>query len=231
MLTGSMFMLEVYDRVLPSRSVPTLVGFVDPDRCPVHCSRACSTIIRGRDPGPHRQPARRGAERARLRQRWCGCRSGAAASDGLQPLRDLDKVRGFLSGARADRAVRSALDAALSRDLLRCSIWIGVTALCRRDRPGRADAADRVSDRDARSRPPPRMAPSRNAARGSRAGATPRCCAPWAWPDRLRDRWRELDRELPRAASERASDVAGGLGAISKVLRMMLQSAVLAVGA
>src|SRR5262245_5314360 len=25
-LTGSLFMLEVYDRVLPSRSVPTLVG-------------------------------------------------------------------------------------------------------------------------------------------------------------------------------------------------------------
>src|ERR1700760_1092487 len=28
MLTGSFFMLEVYDRVLPSRSVPTLVGLV-----------------------------------------------------------------------------------------------------------------------------------------------------------------------------------------------------------
>ena len=27
-LTGSMFMLQVYDRVLPSRSVPTLVGLV-----------------------------------------------------------------------------------------------------------------------------------------------------------------------------------------------------------
>ena len=26
MLTSSLFMLEVYDRVLPSRSVPTLVG-------------------------------------------------------------------------------------------------------------------------------------------------------------------------------------------------------------
>jgi ATP-binding cassette subfamily C protein len=26
MLTGAIFMLEVYDRVLPSRSVPTLVG-------------------------------------------------------------------------------------------------------------------------------------------------------------------------------------------------------------
>src|SRR4051812_21536463 len=28
MLTGSIFMLEVYDRVLPSRSVPTLAGLV-----------------------------------------------------------------------------------------------------------------------------------------------------------------------------------------------------------
>ena len=28
MLTGAVFMLEVYDRVLPSRSVPTLVGLV-----------------------------------------------------------------------------------------------------------------------------------------------------------------------------------------------------------
>ncbi len=28
MLTGAMFMLEIYDRVLPSRSVPTLVGLV-----------------------------------------------------------------------------------------------------------------------------------------------------------------------------------------------------------
>ena len=27
-LTGSFFMLEVYDRVIPSRSVPTLVGLV-----------------------------------------------------------------------------------------------------------------------------------------------------------------------------------------------------------
>ena len=27
-LTGSIFMLEIYDRVLPSRSVPTLVGLI-----------------------------------------------------------------------------------------------------------------------------------------------------------------------------------------------------------
>ena len=28
MLTGAFFMLEIYDRVLPSRSIPTLVGLV-----------------------------------------------------------------------------------------------------------------------------------------------------------------------------------------------------------
>ena len=42
MLTGAIFMLEIYDRVLPSRSVPTLVG----SSCwRADCSRrsACST--------------------------------------------------------------------------------------------------------------------------------------------------------------------------------------------
>ena len=41
-LTGSVFMLEVYDRVLPSRSVPTLVGLVILARRAVR-ARASST--------------------------------------------------------------------------------------------------------------------------------------------------------------------------------------------
>ena len=58
----------------------------------------------------------------------------------------------------------------------------------------------------------------------------PRCCRPWAWR-------RRLGALLGRGqcavsgAQQRASDVAGGLGALSKVLRMLLQSAVLGVGA
>jgi ATP-binding cassette subfamily C protein len=35
MLTGSFYMLEVYDRVLPSRSIPTLVGLTVLTRRPV----------------------------------------------------------------------------------------------------------------------------------------------------------------------------------------------------
>src|SRR4029077_20268269 len=47
---------------------------------------------------------------------------------------------------------------------------------------------------------------------------------------RLNRRWSEANQSY-LAGNQRASDVAGGLGAVAKVLRMMLQSAVLAVGA
>src|SRR5664280_2023584 len=47
---------------------------------------------------------------------------------------------------------------------------------------------------------------------------------------RLTRRWSEANQNY-LAGNQRASDVAGGLGAIAKVLRMTLQSAVLAVGA
>src|SRR6185312_14155664 len=47
---------------------------------------------------------------------------------------------------------------------------------------------------------------------------------------RLAQRWSEANEKY-LAGNQRASDVIGGLGAVAKVLRMMLQSAVLAVGA
>jgi ATP-binding cassette subfamily C protein len=47
---------------------------------------------------------------------------------------------------------------------------------------------------------------------------------------RIAAAWDDVNRKY-RTSQERASDVAGGFGSISKVLRMMLQSGVLAVGA
>ena len=47
---------------------------------------------------------------------------------------------------------------------------------------------------------------------------------------RISKHWRDLNRNFV-AASGRASDVGGGLGAFSKVLRLLLQSTILAVGA
>ena len=46
----------------------------------------------------------------------------------------------------------------------------------------------------------------------------------------MAERWGDANRQFLRS-QRRTSDVGGGLGAVSKVLRLMLQSVVLAVGA
>lgn len=98
MLTGSVFMLEVYDRVLPSKSVPTLIGL-----CVIaaflFATLGMIDLIRSRI------MVRIGAS---LDESLSGrvyetlirlpLRAGNR-SDGLQPLRDLDNVRSFLSGS------------------------------------------------------------------------------------------------------------------------------------
>src|SRR5579863_6487757 len=97
MLTGALFMLEIYDRVLPSRSVPTLVallilagglyaaqGVIDAIR-----SRILVRIGHSLDEAMSlrvfdvivRLPLKIGSK-----------------GDGTQPIRDLDTVRSFLSG-------------------------------------------------------------------------------------------------------------------------------------
>ena len=47
-LTGSFFMLEVYDRVLPSRSVPTLVGARRSWRSALFAFQGVLDVLRGR---------------------------------------------------------------------------------------------------------------------------------------------------------------------------------------
>ena len=97
MLTGSVFMLEVYDRVLPSRSVPTLIGL-----CVIAAflfgMLAIIDIIRSRIMvriGASLDEALSGRVYETLIK--IPLRAGNR-SDGLQPLRDLDNVRSFLSG-------------------------------------------------------------------------------------------------------------------------------------
>ena len=59
-LSGSLFMLEIYDRVLPSRSIPTLVGLAVILRHALLLPGPRSTSLRGRIFVPHRRLARRG---------------------------------------------------------------------------------------------------------------------------------------------------------------------------
>ncbi|HVQ67390.1 MAG TPA: type I secretion system permease/ATPase, partial [Bradyrhizobium sp.] len=94
-LTGSIFMLEVYDRVLPSRSVPTLVGLVIL-AAGLYAAQGGLDLIRGRILG-RIGTALDEALNTRVFETvvrlplLVGSRN-----EGLQPLRDLDNVRSFL---------------------------------------------------------------------------------------------------------------------------------------
>src|SRR5690606_23412447 len=95
--TGPLFMLQVYDRVLASRSLPTLAGLALLAGG-LYAFQALLDILRARilvRLGERFEEAfaRRVHEvvvRLPLVARMAG--------DGLQPLRDLDNVRGFLAG-------------------------------------------------------------------------------------------------------------------------------------
>src|SRR3979411_1195002 len=97
-LTGSIFMLEVYDRVLPSRSVPTLVGLAILAGG-LYAAQGVLDLIRVRILGrigtslDEALNARVFDTIVRL-PLMVGNRN-----EGLQPLRDLDNVRSFLGSA------------------------------------------------------------------------------------------------------------------------------------
>ena len=150
------------------------------------------------------------------------------SGDGLQPLRDLDQVRSYLSGLGPTALFDLPW---MPFYLAICFLFhplIGLTALRRVACAGDARPAHRRADRAPRPGTRPRMA-RRATPSPTRAGATPRRSTPWAWPGRLAAVWGEANAKY-LASQRRAADVAGGLGSISKVLRMMLQSAVLGLG-
>jgi len=97
MLTGSLYMLQIYDRVLTSRSISTLIGLS-------LIALAAYLVLGALDGLRSRMLARIGA---RFDEILSGrvfelvntmSLKGARAADGMQPTRDLDQIRSFLSG-------------------------------------------------------------------------------------------------------------------------------------
>lgn len=96
-LTGSFFMLEVYDRVIPSRSVPTLLG-LGVLAITLYAFQGILEAIRSRiltRIGISLDEALADRVYDVISR---GALTGNAPADGLLPLRDLDQIRGFLSG-------------------------------------------------------------------------------------------------------------------------------------
>jgi PrtD family type I secretion system ABC transporter len=227
MLTGAMFMLEIYDRVLPSRSMPTLVGLLVlagalftalgildaiRGRILVRIGGALDETLSGRVYDTlMRLPLRIGAR-----------------SDATQPLRDLDAVRSYLSG----------LGPVALFDLPWIPLYL---AICFAFHPliGFAALAGAIILivltllTEILMRAPARAATEAAVARNGLAEASRRnaeALVAMGMAGHIAARWSEANRQYMRSQQE-ASDLGGGLAAISKVLRMMLQSGVLAVGA
>ena len=227
MLSGALFMLEVYDRVLPSRSVPTLVallilvvglygaqGVIDTIRSRI--------LVRVGDSLDEAMSMRVYNAVVRLPLKIGG------KSEGAQPIRDLDTVRGFLSGigpiALFDLPWMPVY-------LVICFVfhpYIGLTASF-----GAVVLITITVLTELTTRQPTRSASQFASARNALLEASRRnaeAITAMGMVGRIAGRWNDLNRRYMES-TQRASDIAGGLGAISKVLRLMLQSAILAVGA
>jgi len=227
MLTGALFMLEVYDRILPSRSVPTLVallflvaglyaaqGVIDAirSRILVRVGHSLDESMSGRVyDAIVRLPLKIGGK-----------------GEGTQPIRDLDNVRSFLSGSGPVAFFDLPW---MPIYLAICFLFhtlIGLTALF-----GAFVLVTLTIVTEIKTRHPTRSAAQFAVARNALLEASRRnaeAITAMGMVGRIAKHWHELNRNFV-ATSGRASDVGGGLGAASKVLRLLLQSAILAVGA
>ncbi|WP_018427014.1 type I secretion system permease/ATPase [Hoeflea sp. 108] len=227
MLSGSLFMLQVYDRVLPSRSVPTLVALIVMVAV-LYAFQGVLETVRAR------VLTRVGAGIDELisgRVFDCIVRLPLRIRDrgeGLQALRDLDQVSGFLSGG----GPASLFDLPwIPLYVLICFLfhpWIGVAALA-----GAILLILLTVLADRLVRAPTKSMSDLSARRGAIAQASVRnaeVLTAMGMGVNLARRWTSANGDF-RAAQERASDITGGFGAVSRILRMMLQSMVLALGA
>ncbi|WP_051558974.1 type I secretion system permease/ATPase [Allorhizobium undicola] len=226
-LTGSFFMLEVYDRVLPSRSIPSLIalcllalllyGFqgvfeLIRGRMLVRIAGALDESLSGR--------IHRALVKAPLKLKMRG--------DGLQGLRDFDQVRSFLSGT----GPAALFDLPwLPVYLAICFLFhpvIGMVAVVggmiltlltyltnRGTQAPAKKAAEAGGHRNALL-----QASQRNAEVVQAMGMS----------ERMTERWERCNAEY-REENRRTSDIGNGYSAMSKVFRMVLQSGVLAAGA
>lgn len=226
-LTGSLFMLEVYDRVLPSRSVPTLVGLATIVLV-LYAFQGLFDVLR------NRLLVRIGA----MVDRTLGRRTYDAVvqaplvagrrGDGLQPLRDLDQVRAFLSSP----GPAALFDLPwIPVYLLLCfafHIWIGVAVLA-----GALLLVALTLLTDLLTRKPSRLVSEAANQRNTLAEAGRRnaeVLRAMGMAGRTGDIWAEAS-ERHLVSQRRVADVGGGLGAVTKVTRLALQSLVLGIGA
>ncbi|MEW9617768.1 type I secretion system permease/ATPase [Shinella sp. S4-D37] len=226
-LTSPLFMLQIYDRVLSSGSVPTLIG-LGVLALGLYGFQAVLDILRSRIllrigerfDRRYSERVHEAVVRLPLVSRMPG--------DGLQPLRDLDNVRGFLSGAGPTAFFDLPWIPLYLGICFIFHFWLGVTAL-----GGALVLVSLTLLANGLSQKAVKDTTGHNMMRNALLEASRRNAEvihAMGLSRRVGTRW-QVANSAYLSANRRAGDVTGGLGGISKALRVILQSAILGVGA
>jgi ATP-binding cassette subfamily C protein len=150
------------------------------------------------------------------------------ASDGVQPLRSVDQIRGFLSGMGPSAFFDLPWMPFYLAICFLIHHWIGWTAMI-----GAALLIGVAVLTEALARRSSRTAQRAGGKRHLLAEAARRnadVIASMGLSQHIQRVWSNANQDYV-GDMQRVADVTGGLGALSKVLRMLIQSAVLAMGA
>lgn len=225
-LAGPLFMLEVYDRVLPSRSVPTLISLL----FILVFLYACQGIL---DLIRNRILARVGAYVDRAASEVCFAQSTALPiqirpNERFFAVRDMDQVRSFLGGPGPSALFDLPWIPLYMLVCFSFHLWIGFAALL-----GALVLLCLTLATDLASRRPSQVATGLSIEKSGLADAAARngeTVRVLGMVPHLSQRWSALNGRFVDSQLT-LSDVGAGFGAMSKSFRMFLQSAILALSA
>jgi ATP-binding cassette subfamily C protein PrsD len=226
-LTGPMFMLQVYDRVLTGRSIPTLLGLAL-IAAVLFLFQGLLEFLRSMLLARIGVSLDERLSKSVFRSLVTPSARASTSGDGLQSVRDLDQVRGFMSGAGPTALFDLPWMPFYIAICFLFHVWIGVTALA-----GALLLVALTVLAEVLSHRPAMAAAKFSAERfGFAEGARQNweAVASMGFGDRLAEKWATMSRHY-FASQLAAGNVVSLLATTSRVLRLMLQSAVLAVGA
>jgi ATP-binding cassette subfamily C protein len=227
MLTSSIFMMQVYDRVLGSQSVPTLVA-LSAMAVAAYLFQGWLDILRARVLAliGERVDAEIGPK-VHAAVVDLPLRTSSSNQEALQPFRQLDALRSFLAGAGPVALFDMPW---MPVYLLVCFLfhpWLGWLTL-----GGAVVLVALTLLTEVKSKAPARAAMEAQSVRNAAADAAQRgaeVVRAMGMLPVLAARW-EKAHEAYLLAQRRANHVVGGLSATAKMLRFILQSALLGMG-
>jgi PrtD family type I secretion system ABC transporter len=226
-LSGSLYMMEVYDRVLPSQSIPTLVG-LSVIIVVLYLFQGLFDMLRGRIMARVGAAVDEDLSQQIFQGQLKAPLKGKVDGDGQQPLRDLDQLRAFLAGGGPSALFDLPWMPLYLFICFAFHPWLGFAALGGASLLVVITLLTEVLTK-ASSKAAVGAALVRNGiAEGARRNAE--IVQALGMAKRIGVRWGDANASYLEH-QQRTSDVAGGFGAMSKVLRMLLQSMVLAIGA